>query len=61
MPRILIYIIVLMIITSCSQTSSLEPGDVLYTGMKATQYNTPKTNGSKEADHYLETQEEIEA
>ena len=61
MPRILIYIIVLMIITSCSQTSSLEPGDVLYTGMKATQYNTPKTDGSKEADHYLETQEEIEA
>ena len=45
-----------MIIYGCSTTSSLEDGDVLYTGLKATDYNNYEKN-----DHQSNVEEEVEA
>lgn len=49
-------IVAVVLITSCSTTSSLEEDEQLYAGMKKTEYKNYSVN-----QHFIETQEEIEA
>ncbi len=49
-------IVAVVLITSCSTTSSLEEDEQLYAGMKKTEYKNYSFN-----QHFIETQEEIEA
>lgn len=58
-------IILASIMAGCSTTSSLEPGEQLYTGMKSTEYITDSATIANTStllnDHFTDTKEEVEA
>lgn len=65
LTRTIQFLLLTLSITGCSTTSSLEPGEQLYTGMKPTEYikdnTTPSLTSVSQKDHFIDTKEELEA
>lgn len=65
LTRTIQFLLLTLSITGCSTTSSLEPGEQLYTGMKPTEYikdnTTPSLTSVSQKDHFIDTKEEVEA
>lgn len=62
LKHIATFLLLMLVMAGCSTTSSLEPGEQLYTGMKKTEYiTTGQPHDRMTADHCIDTQEELEA
>lgn len=56
MKKYLLYILTIMVVTSCSTTSSLQPGETLYIGLEPIDWQNYEP-----CEHHDATQEELEA